>query len=182
MQMLLLDQIIGEVFVRRNCSSFWKYRWLQPVVIGLATSGAVIVGTLGVYLHMSPATADQIEQPEQSETGETGPPITTSSGEAELVLAAHLKEVGATMYGAWWCPHCHNQKQLFGRQAFAEINYVECDPRGQNPQTELCRAEEIRGYPTWKINGQVLRGTQSLSALADASGYQGPRNFRNLIP
>lgn len=143
----------------------------------------VLVSTLGVYSHVTPpAVAGQDTQAEQTGTGETGLPITTTSGEAELALAAHLKEVGAKMYGAWWCPHCHDQKLLFGQQAFAEINYIECDPRGRNPQTALCQSEGIRGFPTWKINGQVLTGTQPLTALADASGYQGPRNFRNLIP
>ena len=40
--------------------------------------------------------------------------ITTSSGESEIALTQHLKQVGAKMYGAFWCPHCQEQKQLFG--------------------------------------------------------------------
>lgn len=171
--------------MRRNRNTPWIHRWSRPLLAGLATVGAATIGTVGAYSYLAPAVADQgrqLDQPDQLEIGETGFPITTRSGEAELALAAHLKEVGARMYGAWWCPHCHDQKQLFGQQAFAEIDYVECDRRGRNPQTALCQSEGVRGYPTWKINGQVLTGTQPLAALADASGYQGPRNFRNLIP
>jgi glutaredoxin len=160
----------------------------------LSSSSVALVaaGILGVYSPINPAIAQPGQssepsgvgeaQPELPDLGETGRPITTSSGEAELALAAHLKEIGATMYGAWWCPHCYRQKQVFGQQAFAEIDYVECDPDGRNPQTDRCRSEGVRVYPTWKINGQVLMGNQPLTVLADVSGYQGPRNFRNLVP
>ena len=86
------------------------------------------------------------------------------------------------MYGAFWCPHCHDQKQLFGKEAFSQINYIECDPKGKNPQPDVCQAEGVKGYPTWKINGQSVSGTQSLEELAQMSGYQGARNFQNAKP
>jgi hypothetical protein len=34
------------------------------------------------------------------------------------------------MYGAFWCSHCYDQKQEFGREAMAEFPYVECFPEG----------------------------------------------------
>jgi glutaredoxin len=111
--------------------------------------------------------------------GEAGPPITTASGPAEIALAKHLKASGALMYGAWWCPHCHDQKQLFGAEATEVLPTVECAEDGQNPQTELCRSKpEIKGFPTWEINGEYYAGTQSLERLAELSGYSGPKDFR----
>ncbi|WDD36818.1 hypothetical protein PQG02_33765 (plasmid) [Nostoc sp. UHCC 0926] len=35
----------------------------------------------------------------------------------------------------WWCPHCHEQKLLFGKEAYQIISdtiKVECDKRGLN--------------------------------------------------
>lgn len=60
-------------------------------------------------------------------------------------FAKCLTEKGWTMYGAEWCSHCKAQKALFG-DSFQYIKYVECPDN-----TELCVAEGINGYPTWKI-------------------------------
>ncbi|MFN4194621.1 MAG: vitamin K epoxide reductase family protein [Thermosynechococcus sp.] len=108
-----------------------------------------------------------------------GIPIVNTSGPAEIALARHLTQVGAVMYGAYWCSHCHDQKELFGKQAVRELNYVECDPNGANPQVERCRAKGIQGYPTWEINNQLYTGTRSLSELSQLSQYTGPMNFKN---
>lgn len=151
------------------------------VIVALVT----IVGTLGVY-----ANVNAPAQTASAGSGQVGSPITTTSGEAELALADHLTSIGAKMYGAYWCPHCHDQKQMFGSQAFRKINYVECAPDGQNSQTALCQEVATKveeqtkdkfGFPSWEINGKFYVGTQQLNALADISGYQGPRNFKNAI-
>jgi glutaredoxin len=97
---------------------------------------------------------------------------------AEMALAEHLKQRGAKMYGAYWCPYCTRQKELFGAEAFRQITYIECDPRGQNPQPDLCRRAGVNGFPTWEINGQKYPGMRTLEQLADISGYKGARNFR----
>jgi uncharacterized membrane protein len=107
-------------------------------------------------------------------------PITTTSGPAEISLAEHLKAVNAKMYGAYWCPHCHDQKQLFGQEAFAKVPYVECDPNGPNAKPDLCKAAKVEGFPTWKIKDKSLSGTQSLTELAQVSAYSGPQTFKNV--
>lgn len=89
----------------------------------------------------------------------------------EAQLANHLKTSGATMYGAYWCPHCAEQKELFDG-ASAQIPYVECDASGENPQPQLCQEKGVQGYPTWEINGQLYPGTRSLDELAQLSGFQ----------
>ncbi|MGF1460592.1 MAG: glutaredoxin family protein [Leptolyngbyaceae cyanobacterium] len=89
----------------------------------------------------------------------------------EEQLAQHLTTEGATMYGAFWCPHCADQKELFGKAADS-VPYVECDSEGEQAQPQLCTAKEIRGYPTWEINGEFYPGTQSLEKLAALSGFK----------
>lgn len=145
----------------------------QLLFTGIIVAVVTLTGTLAIYAPINSGSMQAGGAP-----GEVGPPITTTSGPAELALAEHLASINATMYGAWWCPHCHDQKQLFGEAAAQQIPYVECAEDGQNSQTALCRSKEgITGFPTWEINGQFYAGTMSLNDLADASGYQGPRNF-----
>jgi len=150
----------------------------QLVFGGIIVGMVVLVGTLMVYANVnSPATAG-------SGSGQSAPggyTITTSSGESEIALAKHLSQIGAAFYGAFWCPHCHDQKQLFGKEAVPFIPYVECAEGGVNPQPAKCQVADVQGFPTWKINGQTFVGTQSLEQLAQASGYQGPQNFQNSL-
>ncbi len=40
------------------------------------------------------------------------PEVSTSSSPKELSLAKHLRSIGAKMYGAFWCSHCFEQKQV----------------------------------------------------------------------
>jgi uncharacterized membrane protein len=161
----------------------------QLFFTGIVVAMVVLVGTLGVYANVDkPATAQKpgevVLAPPQGQLPKPGIgwEVTTTSGEAEIELAKHLTKVGAKEYGAWWCPHCHEQKQMFGKEAHREINDIECADNPQDPrdQAEVCEAANIKGYPTWVINGKTLEGPQDLHVLANESGYQGPRNFRNL--
>ncbi|RZM79101.1 vitamin K epoxide reductase family protein [Leptolyngbya iicbica] len=147
----------------------------QPFFTGIITAIVVLVGTLGLYANVNnPATATDAN-------GQPGIEVTTESGPAEIALAQHLADTGAVFYGAWWCPHCHDQKQLFGQEAAQTILYVECStPDGQG-QTSECQAAGITGYPTWEINGERLSGTQTLEELAQLTGYKGPTTFQNSI-
>lgn len=96
--------------------------------------------------------------------------LQTDPNSYEAQLANHLSETGAAMYGAYWCPHCESQKEMFG-SAIAAVPYVECDPEGQNAQPDLCQAKNIAGYPTWEIDGQLYPGVQSLEDLAQLSEF-----------
>lgn len=58
------------------------------------------------------------------------PVVTTSSTDQSVRLASRLKAAGAKMYGAFWCSHCFDQKQIFGSAAMANFPYVECYPNG----------------------------------------------------
>ncbi|MBU5537381.1 MAG: hypothetical protein QW818_02265 [Candidatus Aenigmatarchaeota archaeon] len=80
-------------------------------------------------------------------------------------FAQCLTEKGAVFYGAYWCPHCAEQKKMFG-PSIKFVKYVECDPKGKNAQPELCVENNIRGYPTWIIDGKSYSGVQSLEKLS----------------
>ena len=111
-------------------------------------------------------------------TGKGVPPaVLSDSNPAKLALAEQLTASGAVMYSAYWCPHCHEQKELFGRQATEKLEVIECAPDGRNSQKALCDTKKIEGYPSWEIKGVVDSGVKPLNTLADLSGYTGPRDF-----
>ena len=87
-------------------------------------------------------------------------------------LAEHLVKTDAKFYGASWCPHCSEQKELFGTSS-SRVPYTECSPGGPRaPQAQVCNDAGIKTYPTWIINGQRYSGTQSLDSLAQFSNYK----------
>ena len=87
-------------------------------------------------------------------------------------LAEHLSKSDAKFYGASWCPHCNDQKKLFGSST-KRIPYIECSPGGQQaPAAPACKEKNIQSYPTWIINGQRYTGVQQLDQLAQVSKYQ----------
>jgi len=89
-------------------------------------------------------------------------------------LAQCLKDSGTTFYGAFWCPHCKKQKELFG-SAVTLLPYVECSTPDGNGQTPVCKEKGITGYPTWIFkDGSELSGEQTFAALAAKSGCADP--------
>jgi hypothetical protein len=130
---------------------------------------ALLVGITGI------GWATAMDRPETAVTGPGMPiPVTSASAPASIALADHLTAKGAVMYSAYWCPHCHEQHELFGKQATARLKVVECAPDGQNSQAELCASKKIQGYPSWEINGKLDSGVKPLAKLAELSGYKGP--------
>jgi hypothetical protein len=91
-----------------------------------------------------------------------GEPLNPSTPEQET-LAAQLRRQGAQFYGAWWCPACFQQKNLFGKQGSRQLPYVECDKT--DADRDRCTAAKIQAYPTWVLNGQRLEGVQRLDEL-----------------
>lgn len=90
-------------------------------------------------------------------------------------LAEHLSKSDVKFYGASWCPHCAEQKKLFG-SSVKRLPYIECSPGGpQAPQAEVCKNNNIQSYPTWVIDGQRRTGVLALDELAQLSkfDYQG---------
>lgn len=65
-------------------------------------------------------------------------------------FATCLKDKGTTFYGAFWCPHCKEQKALFGSAAKL-LPYIECSLPDASGQTQVCIDKKIEGYPTWEL-------------------------------
>ena len=85
-------------------------------------------------------------------------------------FAQCLADKGVTMYGAWWCPHCKDQKAQFG-SAFAKVRYVECSPNQTKDMSQECKDAGVKGYPTWIFaDGTQTSGVQTFDALAATSG------------
>ncbi len=71
----------------------------------------------------------------------------------------------AKMYGAYWCPHCADQKAMF-ESSFHYVPYVECGVPGSRDEAQVCKDAGIKHFPTWEFaGGERLEGTQSLQFL-----------------
>ena len=158
----------------------------QLLFTGAIAAMITLIATLAIYAPTNAQIAGQAQVGQQGGTP-TIPVVNTSSA-AEIELAKYLKQSGAKMYGAYWCSHCHDQKELFGKEAVKELPYVECAEAGGTSITDQCKQVATRveeqtkqpfGFPTWEINGKFYSGTQALTDLAKNTGYQGPLNFKN---
>lgn len=148
-------------------------RWFQPFDRMSVVVAAIVLTLFGTSF-VSPNGHPLVAR--AGEMRSSTPSVSIADNRSIAGLAAYLKKIGARMYGAYWCPHCTQQKELFGA-AFRSIDYVECDPGGTNARPSLCKNAKITGYPTWEIKGKLYPGTQSLEELAKLSGYSGPSNF-----
>lgn len=89
-------------------------------------------------------------------------------------FAKCLKDNGATFYGAFWCPHCQNQKKMFGTSD-RFLPYVECSTPDGNGQLTNCKEKGIETYPTWEFSdGSRETGEIALSRLAEKTSCQLP--------
>ena len=98
--------------------------------------------------------------------------VTSESTKETIKFAKYLKDSGVIKYSAYWCPNCLNQSELFGKQAYKELNVVECANDGKNSQTQLCINKKIKGFPSWEINGKIILGVLTLEELSTLTGYE----------
>jgi len=89
-------------------------------------------------------------------------------------FAKCLADKKATMYGSFLCPHCDDQKKLFG-PSFRYVPYVECSIRGSRQMAFPCVAAQIRYTPTWIFaDGERRTGLQQLKELSEKTGCKSP--------
>jgi uncharacterized membrane protein len=134
--------------------------------VGLAATRGALAAVVILFLHAN-YTAPQAEP-----VGPEDPMV--------RALAEHLSDKDVLFYGASWCPHCQEQKRLFGASA-SRLPYIECSPAGPNtPQAPSCTRAGINTYPTWIIDGRAFAVGEvvSLSRLANATGFPGAANFQ----
>ena len=86
-------------------------------------------------------------------------------------FAKCLAAEGAKMYGAYWCPHCVDQKTLF--EDSKELPYIECSLPNRGGVTEICKRDNIQTYPTWEFSdGERLTGLITLGKLSAKTGCE----------
>jgi len=129
---------------------------------------SLVGGVAALGLHFGVISSPVISQ---QWTGNIKQPQQASTTQA-LNLSEHLSRIGARFYGAWTCPACVRQMELFGKQAAVLVPYVECRMPEQRPkEAAACREAEVRAYPTWLLsNGQRREGVQSIDELSRWSG------------
>ena len=98
--------------------------------------------------------------------------FTSNNTKESIALAKYLKDNGVVKYSAYWCPNCLDQSELFGKEAYKELNVVECARDGKNSQTQLCIDKKIEGFPSWEINGKIIIGVRTLKELSELTGYK----------
>lgn len=87
-------------------------------------------------------------------------------------FAKCLKDRHVLMYGAYWCPHCAEQKEKFG-SSFKYAPYVECGiPGNTRGEQDVCKDAGIKHFPTWQFPpvGERVEQVLSLDDLSDRTG------------
>ena len=88
---------------------------------------------------------------------------------AQCLAAKQVK-----MYGAYWCPHCADQKEMF-ESSFQYVPYVECGVPGSRDEAQVCKDAGIKHFPTWEfVGGERQEGTLALQALGTKTGCSLP--------
>lgn len=81
-------------------------------------------------------------------------------------FAQCIKDSGAKFFGTFWCPHCQNQKKIFGN-AKQYLPYIECSTADAKGQLPICATNEIMSYPTWVFpDNSTSTGEQTLENLS----------------
>jgi hypothetical protein len=80
----------------------------------------------------------------------------------------------AKMYGLYWCPHCAEQKEMFGK-AFRYVPYVECAIKGSHELAPACSAVGVKLFPSWQFGtNQPIEGVFPMQELSDKTGCSLP--------
>lgn len=121
-------------------------KWIVIVILA-----AILIGTALIYGRQKPAGPGPLD-----------------------AFAKCLDQKGAKFYGAFWCPHCQNQKKMFGTSE-QFLPYVECSTADGGSELPVCIQKNITGYPTWEFaDGSRLTGKIQLQTLAQKTGCSLP--------
>jgi hypothetical protein len=79
---------------------------------------------------------------------------------AQCMAAKQVK-----MYGAYWCSHCADQKEMLGRSY--RFVYEECGVPGSHEEQKKCSDLGVKLFPTWQFSdGALAPGVFSLRDLS----------------
>lgn len=144
--------ILSAILSASMLITAWKGRIVpnKTKATVLTSTSALITAVASIFLFSTTnrdialaSTAPAAQYLEQQQP-KAPPTVTRVSSKKAISLAQRLKSLDAKMFGAYWCSHCFNQKQEFGKEAFALIPYIECDKQGVDTQYSLCREKKVR--------------------------------------
>lgn len=99
---------------------------------------------------------------------------TATVGSVYDTFAQCISDSGAKFYGAWWCSHCKDQKELFKNSK--KLPYIECSTPDGKSVLSVCLDENIEGFPTWVFaDGSRLSGQQTFEKLAEKTSCAVPQ-------
>jgi hypothetical protein len=89
-------------------------------------------------------------------------------------FAKCLASKQAKMYGLYWCPHCADQKAMFGK-AFQYVPYVECAIKNSHELAPACSAAGVKLFPSWQFGSNPpIEGVFPMQELSDKTGCSLP--------
>ncbi len=121
-------------------------------------------------------SAPPINTPSQQTSTEPSEEFSETDLEEIRTFSECLAEKGMKVYGAAWCPHCQNLIASFGGKELIAPIYIECSDSERNPteNAELCEQEDIQGFPTIKVNGEIYEDSRTFEGFAEATGCIAP--------
>lgn len=153
-----------------------RRRWLQQGVA--ATAAGILSGSIAASPALAaPPIAVIAEElgyfPVRNKAGDMvyiPKKIQRESTAQAVELAKKMQQKGITMYGTFWCPHCARQKEIFGKEAWSYIKYVECASKGYGYKG-MCK--DVDGYPTFKDKRGKFKvdGERPLEVFAKELGF-----------
>ena len=182
--------VIDEGFVEDTILNFVKSQGADAEIVSIEEDKNFYIVTIllqdqeiplyvtkdGEYFTSSLIPLAEInEEPSQ----ETPQPVVNYSEEDNQKIQEFSKclaDKGLRVYYAGWCGHCHTLIETFGGLENAEEIMLECQTETQQPgkDSDLCDVEDIRGFPTIKVNGEPYTGARTFEAFAEATGCSAP--------
>ena len=156
----------------------------QALPANAAPPFAVIAEELGYYPIMVPSSSSSSSGSQSSTVQYVAKRVQRPSTQQAIDLAHYMRTVPdhqIVLAGTYWCSHTSHQKELFGIEAWNELNtkepstkpsstnnnkrgggtgrvpsksgftYVECAPQGYRSNPTICSNLKVDGYPTWII-------------------------------
>jgi hypothetical protein len=166
----VITALVVACFVLISCA-------FQAVPANAAPPFAVIAEELGYYPIMVPSSSSSGSQ--SSTVQYVAKRVQRPSTQQAIDLAHFMRtapDQQIVLAGTYWCSHTSHQKELFGIEAWNELNtkdpssttsnkrdgsgrvrnksgftYIECAPQGYRSNPTICSNLKIDGYPTWII-------------------------------
>ena len=116
----------------------------QTKFIIFIVSIIIIIGGIGAYFALKPQAPGKLDG-----------------------FAQAIKASGAEFYGAFWCPHCQEQKAEFGTSE-KYLPYVECSNPDQS-QTQICIDKKIESYPSWTFKDGITITSKDTPTICEVA-------------